>query len=154
MSRQLSLSLQMDLCQEEAIVRSEADIRAINSSITILRTTRCTCDLAQLLNRNGYNGRHADVILPPIAEEGPATGEDEDSEAFHDVADADPDALPVGITSTGARSSCGLAHSRALSFTMSDSSCDDPSHHHNHKPHDWQIQTVCVKSTKAVDLEK
>jgi G3E family GTPase len=36
----LVLLNKMDLCQEEAVATAEADIRAINSSVTILRTSR------------------------------------------------------------------------------------------------------------------
>ena len=43
----------MDLCEAEAVARAEADIRAINSSVPILRTTRCEVDLAAILHRCG-----------------------------------------------------------------------------------------------------
>ncbi|GFR53016.1 hypothetical protein Agub_g15708 [Astrephomene gubernaculifera] len=57
----------LDLAEEEALVRAEADIRAINSSVTIVRTQRSTVDLGLILNRNGYSHK-GDLCLPPIAE--------------------------------------------------------------------------------------
>ncbi|KAF5836021.1 CobW/HypB/UreG, nucleotide-binding domain-containing protein [Dunaliella salina] len=63
----LVLLNKMDLCSEEAVVRAEAGIRAINSSVHIVRTKYCKVDWALLLNRQGYkHGAH--VELPPIAE--------------------------------------------------------------------------------------
>ncbi|PNH07726.1 COBW domain-containing protein 1 [Tetrabaena socialis] len=44
----------LDLASEEAVVRSEADIRAINSGVTVVRTQRSAVDLGLVLNRNGY----------------------------------------------------------------------------------------------------
>jgi G3E family GTPase len=41
----------MDLAAEEAIERSEADIRAINSSVQIIRTTHAQVDLRHILHR-------------------------------------------------------------------------------------------------------
>jgi G3E family GTPase len=61
--------LQMDLCSEEAVVRAEAGIRAINSSVHILHTKHCAIDWELLLNRRGYK-HGAAVELPPIAEVG------------------------------------------------------------------------------------
>lgn len=41
----------MDLAGDEAVVRAEADIRAVNSSVQIVRTKRCEVDLDMVLNR-------------------------------------------------------------------------------------------------------
>lgn len=41
----------MDLAGDEAVVRAEADIRAVNSSVQIVRTKRCEVDLHMVLNR-------------------------------------------------------------------------------------------------------
>ncbi|GLC33940.1 hypothetical protein PLESTB_000820300 [Pleodorina starrii] len=57
----------LDLAEEEALVRAEADIRAINSGVTIVRTQRSVVDLGLILNRNGYSHK-GDLVLPPIAE--------------------------------------------------------------------------------------
>ncbi|GIL85440.1 hypothetical protein Vretimale_10620 [Volvox reticuliferus] len=57
----------LDLAEEEALIRAEADIRAINSSVTIVRTQRSIVDLGLILNRNGYSHK-GDLVLPPIAE--------------------------------------------------------------------------------------
>lgn len=57
----------MDLCSEEAVVQAEAGIRAINSSVTIVRTKHSAADWRQLLNRQGYK-HGAAVELPSIAE--------------------------------------------------------------------------------------
>jgi G3E family GTPase len=50
----------MDLAGEEAVDRAEADIRAINSSVQIIRTKHCEVDLGAILNRKGYS-RNAEV---------------------------------------------------------------------------------------------
>jgi len=57
----------MDLCSEEAVVHAEAGIRAINSSVHIVRTKHCAVDWTLLLNRHGYK-HGAAIELPPIAE--------------------------------------------------------------------------------------
>lgn len=44
---------QMDLCSEEAIARAEANIRAINSSVHIVRTAHSAVDWNVLLHRKG-----------------------------------------------------------------------------------------------------
>lgn len=49
-----SMCVQLDLVDEEALIRSEADIRAINSGVNIVRTSRAVVDLGLILNRNGY----------------------------------------------------------------------------------------------------
>ena len=41
----------MDLAGEEAVDRAEADIRAINSRVSILRTDHCKLDLSLILDR-------------------------------------------------------------------------------------------------------
>ncbi|KAG2432777.1 hypothetical protein HYH02_012909 [Chlamydomonas schloesseri] len=65
----------LDLVDEEALMRAEADIRAINSGVTIVRTSRAAVDLGLILNRNGYSHK-GELVLPPIAE---ADDEAEDS---------------------------------------------------------------------------
>ncbi|PNW88957.1 hypothetical protein CHLRE_01g052000v5 [Chlamydomonas reinhardtii] len=65
----------LDLVDEEALIRSEADIRAINSGVNIVRTSRAVVDLGLILNRNGYSHK-GELVLPPIAE---ADDEAEDS---------------------------------------------------------------------------
>lgn len=54
------LSAQMDLAGVEAVERAEADLKAINSSVQIVRCTNCQVDLAQILHRQGYS-RNAEV---------------------------------------------------------------------------------------------
>lgn len=49
---------QMDLAGDEAVVRAEADIRAVNSSVQIVRTKRCEVDLDMVLNR---------YVMPPVS---------------------------------------------------------------------------------------
>jgi len=174
----LILLNKMDLCQEEAIVRAEADIRAINSSVHIIRTKRCTVDLNLLLNRHGYK-HGAEIVLPPIAE-----GAEDDSAGDGD-GDGDGAASSTGATGgattpipdakddeSGAASLTGFpgrasmsrrasiggmsSHSRAVSLSldhMGSSDCDEPGHsHHGH--HDSQIQTVCLTVSEPLDLEK
>jgi G3E family GTPase len=52
MSMSPSVLLQHTMpCQAEAVDRAEADIRAINSSVHIIRTSRCEVELSLLLNR-------------------------------------------------------------------------------------------------------
>ena len=41
----------MDLVEEEAVVRAEADIRGINSAVHIHRCSHCSVDLGVVLNR-------------------------------------------------------------------------------------------------------
>lgn len=48
----------MDLAGDEAVVRAEADIRAVNSSVQIVRTKRCEVDLDMVLNR---------YVMPPVS---------------------------------------------------------------------------------------
>lgn len=50
MSAALSLS-QMDIAKEEAVARAEADVRAINSAVHIIKTHHSKVDLGILLNR-------------------------------------------------------------------------------------------------------
>ncbi|KAL6748216.1 CobW/HypB/UreG, nucleotide-binding domain-containing protein, partial [Haematococcus lacustris] len=92
----LILLNKIDLCGEDARARAEADIRAINSSVCIMRTSRCAIDLPLLLNRHGYK------------------------------------------------------HGAELEDNLGSSDCDEPGHHH----HDPVIQTVCLRSSQPLSLER
>lgn len=63
--------------------------------------------------------------------------------------------MSFGRNSVGGMSS----HSRAVSLSlehMGSSDCDEPGHHHHHHGpgHDGKIETVCLKTTKPLSLEK
>ena len=45
------ISLQMDVAGEEAVVRAEAHIKAINSRVQILKTDHCQVELGLILDR-------------------------------------------------------------------------------------------------------
>uniref|UniRef100_A0A7S3QRB0 CobW C-terminal domain-containing protein n=1 Tax=Dunaliella tertiolecta TaxID=3047 RepID=A0A7S3QRB0_DUNTE len=153
----LVLMNKMDLCSEEAVVRAEAGIRAINSSVHIMRTKYCKVDWALLLNRQGYkHGAH--VELPPIAEEDSdalpqqqpkpqrsrsrrtsmASNSSQSSHAsrIHHRGDASPSKL----FSEGGRSLSG--------------DCGDHEPCHLHHKHDTHIQTVCLKAQEPLELER
>lgn len=153
---------------------AEANIRAINSSVHVIRTKRCVVDLNQLLNRHGYK-HGAEVVLPSIAED--TEDDNGSSEDDGDVSStgatagatlAIPDAreedaltpssfAPLARTSVSRRASIGgmSNHSRGLSLSLDhcSSDCDEPAHTH-HGSHDCQIQTVCLTATEPLDLEK
>eukprot|EP00798_Chlamydomonas_sp_ICE-L_P005796 gene5796-6077_t len=65
----LILLNKMDLCDEESIIRSEADIRAINSTVPILHTTHCDVDLAHVFYRKLFAADALDVIAEGGEEE-------------------------------------------------------------------------------------
>ncbi|GFH10756.1 CobW C-terminal domain-containing protein, partial [Haematococcus lacustris] len=176
----LILLNKIDLCGEDARARAEADIRAINSSVCIMRTSRCAIDLALLLNRHGYK-HGAEVQMPSIAEdeEDDSGAEDDGDEPPEASGDGEEDGIgedawsregavangeapcPAKMTRPSTHVSLGRAsvggqssHSRAMSLKLEDnlgsSDCDEPGHHH----HDPVIQTVCLRSSQPLSLER
>ncbi|KXZ54969.1 hypothetical protein GPECTOR_3g136 [Gonium pectorale] len=108
----------LDLVDEEALIRAEADIRAINSGVSIVRTQRSTVELGLILNRNGYSHK-GELILPPIIE---ADDELEAADSHHRHASGHGGATPERASTAGEmparRRSTGVSccSSRAHSF--------------------------------------
>uniref|UniRef100_A0A7S0YEL4 CobW C-terminal domain-containing protein n=1 Tax=Polytomella parva TaxID=51329 RepID=A0A7S0YEL4_9CHLO len=67
----------VDLVDTEAIGRAEADVRAINSTVHIVHTSRSKVSLDLILNREGYSHK-AEVSLPPIDEADEEGAEEEE----------------------------------------------------------------------------
>mmetsp|Transcript_16374 Transcript_16374/g.28071 ORF Transcript_16374/g.28071 Transcript_16374/m.28071 type:complete len:434 (+) Transcript_16374:51-1352(+) len=156
----LVLLNKMDLCGEEAITMAEAEIKAINSSVHIVRTTNCVVDLKQLLNRHGYK-HGAEVQLEPIAE-----GDDDGDEAEH--GDKCGSMTARSTRGHGTAPSGHVSHSRGISLGSLDrlgsgSGKEDAgseeeeaagsrtSHKHHHDP---QITTITLRSNTPLLLEK
>mmetsp|Transcript_34255 Transcript_34255/g.101811 ORF Transcript_34255/g.101811 Transcript_34255/m.101811 type:complete len:424 (-) Transcript_34255:408-1679(-) len=146
----------MDLVGEEAVDRAVADIRAINSSVQIIKTKHSAVDLGLILNRQGYS-RSAEACLDCIEEADEA--DDGEGEAGrrearkHQPAASSTPGQPRRSSSRARRSS--NHHSRAMSL--------DPEiqHHsgsnfvdHDHALHDARIQTCTLVQSKPLDLEK
>lgn len=120
----------MDLVQEEAVTRAEADIRAINSAVHIVKSKHASVDLNMLLERHGYS-RAAEAPLDPISEEA------EEGHSFFKRASNH------GLSRTSRRHSNEHEHHH---YVRHDSLKE-------HK-HDRTITTVCLRADEPVDLEK
>lgn len=171
----------LDLAEEEAITRAEADIRAINSTVSILRTERAQVDLDMLLNRNGYTHK-GEISLPPIAEDDDE--EDAEGDAGGHAGPKSPQpaeqAGPGGTALAGGRTPSTTLHccsSRAHSIPRgaldhaADQATGSPvtlsrgslATHTPHRgadakaldpSHDGSISTMSLRCDAAVDLER
>lgn len=154
----LILLNKMDMSGEEAVVRAEADIRAVNSSVQIIRTHHCSVDLAVILNRNGYSPG-ADV-LQTITETDDTEEKEEkcDEHAEHAVDEPEveledePGLCSDSLTSNGLGGSARPLSRSASKVRRKSGRLTNHEDHRQH--HDRRIQTTSLRTSQPVDLEK
>ncbi|MEW5302896.1 MAG: hypothetical protein WDW38_003996 [Sanguina aurantia] len=169
----LVLLNKVDIAGPEAIKCAEADIKAINSSVHIMRTTSSQLDVGQLLDRRGYHGT-AEASLPAIAED-----EEEEAERSsgpnptpsptltHSHSRAKSLSKEYG-SSGGSReqpkSSGSLGSTGDSSSSHAGSDVDEPpsccsaaegaQHQHHGHTHDRDISSVSLRSELPLPLER
>ncbi|KAG1666105.1 hypothetical protein FOA52_010895 [Chlamydomonas sp. UWO 241] len=142
----------MDLASEEAVERAEADIKAINSSVQIVRTKHCDVDLGAILNRKGYS-RNAEALLECINEvddEDEEVGSAEDSDGRGRSPPPGDGARVAPHASLQRSRSRHVSGSHGHTHTLGD--IDGSTHAHAH--HDERIQTCTLRHSAPIDLEK
>lgn len=152
--------VQMDIAQDEAVARAEADIRAINSTVNIIRTNHSKVDLGMLLSRSSYSHK-GEAALPSITEEN-TDGEEEGSAGERQPAGAvasssgPADAAHVHAHAHGSLHQASHSSTASASRVMSMTHHRDvvTGHHTHDHVHDVGIATLTLRADKPLSLEK
>lgn len=147
--------LQIDLLpSEEAVKAVEAAIQQHNSAVSILHTTRCTMDIAQILNQGAFMGSSHPPSLQAVREVLNADGADQNhAQGSHATQHAKPD-IDVSLLSSGGTGNEGAARPRTHDGTTVQNQHSHSGHgHHNHQ-HDSSVRSVSITQPGQVDMPR
>lgn len=150
--------LQVDLLpSEHAIETVEAAIHQHNSTVNILRTTRCTMDIAQILDQGAFVGSSQPPSLHAVGEVLSAEVADQSQQAPASRAEGSADVdKSDGLTASGGRSSSteGFAgqHSHDSAAAQKQDSQHGHTHHSHH--HDNSVRSVSITHPGQIDMPR
>ncbi len=146
--------MQVDLVSPEQAAAVEAHVRAINSSVSIMRTQRSSLDLALLLNRQQYLIRDpADLEKALPGPQVAALLQPERAGAGHAAAGA---AAAAGAGAAAGPGSSPHGHEHAAGSDHEhtcDEHCQHEHQHGHHAPyHNAEVSTVSLRSSRPMEL--
>ena len=150
--------LQVDLLpSEHAIKTVEAAIREHNSTVNILRTTRCTMDITQILDQGAFVGSSQPPSLHAVGEVLSADVADQSQQApaTHAAQSANFDKSDRLTASSGGSSSKeGVAgqHSGDGAAVQKLNSQHGHTHHGHH--HDSSVRSVSITHPGQIDMPR
>lgn len=152
-----SLLLQVDLLpSEQAVVTVESAIQQHNSTVNILRTTRCTMDIAQILDQGAFVGSSQPPTLQAVGEVLNADVADQRHQppASENEQPAHSD-KGGSLTASGGSSSKEDAvrkHTGDAAALQKQNSHHGHTHHSHH--HDSSVRSVSITHPGQVDMAR
>ena len=149
--------LQVDLLpSEQAVVTVEGAIHQHNITVNILRTTRCTMDIARILDQGAFVGSSQPPSLQAVGEVLAADVADQSHQtpAFHVEKSAHSGKGGSLTASGGSNSKEGAAgqHTGDAAALQKQNSHHGHAHHSHH--HDSSVRSVSITHPGQIDMPR
>lgn len=150
--------LQVDLLpSEHAIKTLEAAIHQHNSTVNILRTTRCTMDIAQILDQDAFVGSSQPPSLHAAGKVLSADVANQSQQAPASHAEQSSSDKNDGLTASGRSSSSsseGAAGQHTRDGPAVQKQNSQHAHTHHSHQHDSSVRSVSITHSGQVDMSR
>lgn len=149
--------LQVDLLSsEQAVVAVEGAIHQHNSTVNILRTTRCTMDIAQILDQGAFLGSSqppslqavGEVLNADVADQRPQTPASHEEQPAH----SDKGGSLTASGGSNSKEDAAGQHTGDAAALQKQNSHHGQAHHSHH--HDSSVRSVSITYPGQVDMPR